>query len=202
MPRNPEQVAAAARVREASRLKVLIQIRGLTTLDSEEKVFLYNLATHKNYEEYSVRATVRQRLGLTDYKYRRARLSVIALNLVTAERISGSVTHYKLNLDRLSKLYDRTRDKTQLDPLAAFNKGGGRPQQQTHVDHRQIAHVDGQQQKENEKEQLEKLNKNNKKSALGKRTVRVPKRSAWQNYHFDDDIDSDQEDERDDFAGW
>lgn len=77
---------------------ILPYIRNATGLDSEQKVFLYNLASHHNFEEFSSRDLLMQRTGLTDRKLRRTRQSLIELGLIRVTTRAGRTTVYKLDV--------------------------------------------------------------------------------------------------------
>lgn len=77
---------------------ILPYIRNATGLDSEQKVFLYNLASHHNFEEFSSRDLLMQRTGLTDRKLRRTSLSLIELGLIRVRTRAGRTTVYELDV--------------------------------------------------------------------------------------------------------
>lgn len=89
-----------------SRDFVLPDIRNAAGLDSEQKAFLYNLASHQGFEEFSARDLLMERTGLTDRKLRRTRQSLIELGLVKAVPRPGRTTLYKLQTAAL-KAYSK-----------------------------------------------------------------------------------------------
>lgn len=76
--------------------RILVSIRNTIGLTSDEKVFLYNIASHQKFVEFGARALVKQRTGLTEWKFRKARKRLIQLGLIKAVRRPGSSTRYEL----------------------------------------------------------------------------------------------------------
>ena len=175
MPSQPRPGATQAQTREATRITTLMQIRDSRTLKSYEKMFLYDLATHVDFEERAAREKARARMGLSDYMYRKARLAVIDRGLAVATLIPGKPTHYRLNHPALKSLYEKTKDPavTHVD----INKGVSRIQQATHVDLQPETLVEGHHRKGEQEREHENINKNRKDDAAAGRDVRNQPRS-------------------------
>lgn len=175
--------------REVSRLQVLIHIRDSRELGGDEKLFLYNLATHDHFKEFSTRDGLQKRLGMSDYKFRRTRKSVIDRGLVQADPELGSVTTYRLRPQALESFYEQTRDTAKKKASVAINQGGGRNRHDAPVDPQRGGHVEGRHQKDNRKAEQEKINKNGKEAVKGRRTVKVPRRVRPVRDDDDDELD-------------
>ncbi|MFF0911854.1 hypothetical protein ACFWZW_14270 [Microbacterium enclense] len=152
---------------------ILPYIRNATGLDSEQKVFLYNLASHYNFEEFSSRDLLMQRTGLTDRKLRRARQALIELGLIRVKTRAGRTTVYELDVPALKAFPSApkavstlTKGQRPIGHASRVHSDRGTP---VHSDHT----------KENKEVRTEEISMRQKDSGeqeRPKRRVRVPRR--------------------------
>ncbi|WP_157556933.1 hypothetical protein [Microbacterium laevaniformans] len=95
-------------------------IREAIGLSAEEKAFLWNIASHQTFEEFSARQTLCDRTGLTDWKLRRVIKSLDAAGLIKVERRRGTTTKYRIRYAALDALKDPA------NPLAVAAKASRR----------------------------------------------------------------------------
>lgn len=80
---------------------VLPDIREAIGLDSDEKAFLYNLASHNNFTENGTVERILQRTGLGPDVFKRVRKSLRELGLITVTENPGTTWKYRLNVPAL-----------------------------------------------------------------------------------------------------
>jgi len=102
---------------------VLPDIREAVALDSDEKVFLYDLASHTNFTETGTVERVLQRTGFGRHVFGRVRKSLSALGLITVTVRHGDTWEYSLNVTAL-KAFPKARPNRKLSPrdIAAIRR--------------------------------------------------------------------------------
>lgn len=142
---------------KSERWRVLAAIRRAVNLTSDQKVFLYDIASHDRFEEFGIRPLVRQRMGLTEWKFRIARESLVDAQLVDAVTRPGRSTLYRLNFRMLFAL--EQSDKVVL----VANKTQGVTRQSTRAGSHQRVGAGSQHQKKEPEARTEVIQKNRKK---------------------------------------
>lgn len=93
---------------------VLPDIREMVGLDSDEKVFLYDLASHNDFTESAALPRLLQRTGLGPNVFKRVRTSLEHRGLITVDRRPGKTWLYTLNLTGIRafpKAYQNSKKK-------------------------------------------------------------------------------------------
>lgn len=111
---------------------VLPDIRELVGLDSDEKVLLYDLASHANFTENGTIQRLLRRTGLGPYVFKRVRQSLSELGLIEIIERAGKTWEYKLNINALqafpkayieSELSDAARRDLVADQVSMRRSG-------------------------------------------------------------------------------
>lgn len=82
---------------------VLPDIREAIGLDSDEKAFLYDIASHIDFEESGSEDRILQRVGFGRDVFERVRTSLARLGLITITHRSGFTNLYRLEVDALKR---------------------------------------------------------------------------------------------------
>jgi hypothetical protein len=148
--------------------KLLADIRNAVGLSGDEKVFLYNIVTHKTHKEFGSRKLVMQRTGLTDHKFRKVTTALLAAQLIKKQR--GLTVTYTIDLKGLAAVAKSTR----LVSAVTTTSSGNRQPPIGGVQHG--TRVAQHHQKKNTKHYTEDIQKTTKNHDLDdrRRTVRVP----------------------------
>ena len=107
---------------------VLPDIRNAIGLDSDEKVFLYTLASHVNFTEESAEDRILQRNGFGRHVFERVRKSLSALGLIEITYRKGFTNLYTLKVDALKRFPKaKSRSQKNNDTMGVpFGEGGGK----------------------------------------------------------------------------